>query len=73
MSQEELELPSKFTHLIKKQQYDNIKKLQEKISPYIIIRKKEDCLELPENYIIKTYCSLDDENLLIISVHEASK
>jgi SNF2 family DNA or RNA helicase len=44
---------------------EEIKKFKDEVSKYIIVRKKEDCLDLPDHRINKIYCSLEGINLEI--------
>lgn len=44
---------------------EEILKLKEQLAPYIISRKKEDCLDLPDNIIKNIYCTLEGVNLKI--------
>ena len=44
---------------------EEIEKFKDEVSKYIIVRKKEDCLDLPDHKINKIYCSLEGINLEI--------
>jgi SNF2 family DNA or RNA helicase len=49
----------------KKYKEKELIKLKEELSKYIITRKKEECLDLPECKRLKTYCTLEGNNLSI--------